>query len=263
MNTKTKILVVEDEKLVGMDVKENLLDMGFFITGVVDSGESALESIKLVKPDVVIMDIIINGIMDGIETADIIRKEHNIPVIFTSANNDDYTLLKAKKVQPYSFLVKPVNPRELSIAVEITVYKRSMEEELRQSKEWFEMTLKSISDGIITVNNKGIITFINQSAQILSGWSREEALGHDLVDVLKFKDFENNFNGNSINEFGDIKYLSTQSLINKNTLELTRVQTNDSIIRDREGNHVGMVIVLRKEKVEDQLGMNNLSLLKA
>src|SRR3990172_7044133 len=214
MNTKTKILIVEDEKLVGMDVRENLQDMGFFVTALVDNSEKAIESIKLLKPDIVIMDIIINGNMDGIETADIIRKDYGIPVIFTSANNDDYTLLKAKKVQPYSFLVKPVNPRELFIAVEIAVYKSNMEEELRESKEWFEMTLKSISDGIITVNNKGIVTFINQSAQILTGWSREEALGRDLIDILKFKDFENNYDGNSVNEFGEIKYLSAQSLVN-------------------------------------------------
>ena len=263
MNTKTKILIVEDEKLVGMDVRENLHDMGFFVTALVDNSEKAIESIKLLKPDIVIMDIIINGNMDGIETADIIRKDYGIPVIFTSANNDDYTLLKAKKVQPYSFLVKPVNPRELFIAVEIAVYKSNMEEELRQSKEWFEMTLKSISDGIITVNNKGIVTFINQSAQILTGWSREEALGHDLIDILKFKDFENNYDGNSVNEFGEIKYLSAQSLVNKKTLEVTRVQTNDSIIRDIEGNHAGMVIILRKSKIEEQLGISNLSLLKA
>ncbi|HJY64005.1 MAG TPA: response regulator [Ignavibacteria bacterium] len=263
MNTKTKILIVEDEKLVGMDVRENLHDMGFFVTALVDNSEKAIESIKLLKPDIVIMDIIINGNMDGIETADIIRKDYGIPVIFTSANNDDYTLLKAKKVQPYSFLVKPVNPRELFIAVEIAVYKSNMEEELRQSKEWFEMTLKSISDGIITVNNKGIVTFINQSAQILTGWSREEALGRDLIDILKFKDFENNYDGNSVNEFGEIKYLSAQSLVNKKTLEVTRVQTNDSIIRDIEGNHAGMVIILRKSKIEEQLGISNLSLLKA
>ncbi len=263
MNPKTKILIVEDEKLVGMDVRENLQDMGFFVTALVDNGESALESIKLVKPEVVIMDIIINGNMDGIETADMIRKEYGIPVIFTSANNDDYTLLKAKKVQPYNFLVKPVNARELFIAVEIAVYKSNMEEELRQSKEWFEMTLKSISDGIITVNNKGIVTFINQSAQILTGWSREEALSRDLIDILKFKDFENEYNGNAVNEFGEIKYLSSQSLVNKKTLEVNRVQTNDSIIRDREGNHAGMVIIIRKSKIEEQLGINNLSLLKA
>ena len=263
MNTKTKILIVEDEKLVGMDVRENLHDMGFFVTALVDNSEKAIDSIKLLKPDIVIMDIIINGNMDGIETADIIRKDYGIPVIFTSANNDDYTLLKAKKVQPYSFLVKPVNPRELFIAVEIAVYKSNMEEELRQSKEWFEMTLKSISDGIITVNNKGIVTFINQSAQILTGWSREEALGRDLIDILKFKDFENNYDGNSVNEFGEIKYLSAQSLVNKKTLEVTRVQTNDSIIRDIEGNHAGMVIILRKSKIEEQLGISNLSLLKA
>ena len=80
---------------------------------------------------------------------------------------------------------------------------------------------------------------------------------------MKFKDFENNYDGNSVNEFGEIKYLSAQSLVNKKTLEVTRVQTNDSIIRDIEGNHAGMVIILRKSKIEEQLGISNLSLLKA
>ena len=262
MDSKTKILIVEDEKLVGMDVRENLTDMGYFITGLVDTSEQAIESIKLIKPDIVIIDIIINGDKDGIETADIIKKEFGIPIIFTSANNDDYTLLKAKKVQPYSFLVKPINSRELFIAVEIAIYKSRMEAEIQHSKEWFEMTLKSISDGIIAINNKGIISFINQSAEILSGWTREEALGRDLIDVLKFKDFETNYDRSNDNEFGDIKYLSSQSLINRKTGEVTRVQTNDSIIRDKDGSQLGMVIVIRKMKIEEHLGTGNLLLMK-
>lgn len=261
MHTKTKILVVEDEKLVGMDVKENLIEMGYIVTDVVESGAAAFESIKSQRPDVVVMDIIIDGDIDGIETADIIRKQYGIPIIFTSANNDDYTVLKAKRVQPYSFLLKPVSARELHIAIEIASYKSKVEAELEASKEWFEITLRSISDGIIAVNNKGIITFMNQSAEILTGWTREEALGKDLIDVIKFENFGNEYKSESDDVTGDIKYLRTQSLVNRRTLEVTQVQTNDSIIRDKEGNHVGMVIVLRREKIEDQLGVNNLTLL--
>src|SRR4030095_8867928 len=151
---KPKILIVEDEKLVGMDVKENLIEMGYNVTDIVDNGEAAFESIKANRPDVIVMDIIIKGDIDGIETADIIRKQHGVPIIFTSANNDDYTLLKAKKVRPYSFLLKPVSSRELQIAIEIAAYKSKIEAELEESKEWFEITLRSISDGIIAVNNK-------------------------------------------------------------------------------------------------------------
>jgi len=256
-----KILIVEDEKLVGMDVTENLTDMGYIVTGIVDNCDSAIESINLVKPDIVIMDIIINGNLDGIETADIIRKNFGLPVIFTSANNDDYTLLKAKKVQPYSFLIKPVNPRELCIAIEIAAYKSKMEEELRQSREWFELTLKSISDGIIAVNNKGLITFINQSAEILTGWQEDEALGRDLIDVLKFKNFESNYNGT--HDFGTIKYINTHSLLNQKTGEINKVQTNDSVINDKNGNNVGMVIILRREKIDDNLSASILSLVNS
>ncbi|HEY3251729.1 MAG TPA: response regulator [Ignavibacteria bacterium] len=263
MHSKCKILVVEDEKLVGMDVKENLTEMGYNVTGVVESGEAAFESIRDSRPDVVVMDIIIDGDIDGIETADIIRKQFGIPIIFTSANNDDYTLLKAKKVQPYSFLLKPVNAREMQIAIEIAVYKSKMEAELEESKEWFEITLRSISDGIIAVNNRGIITFVNQAAEILTGWTREESLGRDLIDILKFKDFENDYKQEPDNEHGDIKYIRTQGLVNRRTLEVTKVQTNDSLIRDKAGNHVGMVIILRKEKIEDQLGLSNLTLLNS
>lgn len=261
MNNDTKILIVEDEKLIGMDVRENLAEMGYTVTGIVDSCESTIDSINLYKPDLVIMDIVINGDLDGIETADIVRKKFSIPVIFTSANNDDYTLLKAKKVQPYSFLTKPVNPRELCIAIEIAVYKNRMEDELRQSREWFESTLKSISDGIIAVNNKGVVTFINQSAEILTGLNNGEALGKDLIDVLKFKDFEGNYSG--VTDFGSVKFLNSHSILNQKTGETHRVQTNDSVIKDKNGNNLGMVVVIRKEKIEQNLSAGGLALVNS
>ncbi len=126
---KAQVLIVEDEKTIAKFVEIHLKNMGYGVTGIADTGELALEKIKERLPDIVLMDIMLKGDMDGIETAKIVRDQFGAPVIYLSACNDNETLERAKITEPFGYLNKPFEDRELQIVIEIALYKRKMEKE--------------------------------------------------------------------------------------------------------------------------------------
>lgn len=112
LQNRVKILIVEDQMITALDLKKQLSDK-FEIVGIVTSGLEALRITKQTQPDIIVMDIMINGKLNGIETAALIRKEFNIPVIFLTALSDDETYLEAKIVSPYKYITKPFKHFEL------------------------------------------------------------------------------------------------------------------------------------------------------
>ncbi|MCK5163599.1 MAG: response regulator [Desulfobacula sp.] len=139
---KAKILIVEDERIVALAIEEALVSMGYQICGNVAAGNSALEMIPAVSPDLVMMDIKIKGSMDGIETAQHLRKQFDIPVVFLTAFSDETILDQAKLVQPAGYVLKPFKFNELKSVVEIALYKIKMEKKLRQAHHELEQKVK-------------------------------------------------------------------------------------------------------------------------
>lgn len=134
--SKAKILVVEDEPLISDDIESYLEDLGYKVSAVVDNANDAIASIKKDKPDLAILDIKIEGSIDGTMLADIINREYNIPFIFLTSNADPFTIDKVKTLQPSGFIVKPFDERDLRSAVEIALHKKPVaEEEAIQEKE--------------------------------------------------------------------------------------------------------------------------------
>ena len=126
---KAKILVVEDEAIVAMDIADTLRKLGYGITGTVPSGEHAIASVKENRPDLIFMDIGLQGEMDGIQTAAQIRSQYSIPVIFLTAFVDEQTLERAKATVPAGYLTKPFEENDLRIAIEIGLYRSTLEKE--------------------------------------------------------------------------------------------------------------------------------------
>jgi PAS domain S-box-containing protein len=122
--------------------------------------------------------------MDGIETARQIRSRFNIPVVYLTAYSDEKILERAKITEPFGYIIKPFNERELRINIEIALYKHKMERELKESEQWLSATLKSLGEAVIATDGKGIIKIINPFAELLTGWKREEALGKPLAKVF-------------------------------------------------------------------------------
>ena len=134
---KLNVLVVEDENIIAKDIQQSLKKIGYSVPVVVDSGEKALEAIERARPDVVIMDIMLAGEMNGIDTADKIREKYNIPVIFLSAFADDNTLKRAKIVEPYGYILKPYKDKELQTAIEVAIYKHEKDTQRQKERDSF------------------------------------------------------------------------------------------------------------------------------
>ena len=181
---KANIMIVEDERIVAADIESILEKLGHGVTGIVSSGKQALEQAELKKPDLVLMDIMIEGDMKGIEAAGRIRSEFNIPVIFITAYADEQTLGQAKLTEPYGYLVKPFDEIELNSTVEIALYKHRMEKKLRESEAWLFTTLQSIGDAVITTDTESRVTFINSVAEDLTGYDSDFAKGKQLGEVF-------------------------------------------------------------------------------
>jgi DNA-binding LytR/AlgR family response regulator len=121
MDSFIKILIVEDEMIIGAKVSMFLTELGYEVAGILPRAEEALLQIEENKPDIVLLDIQLKGEMDGIALAKILRTEHQIPVIFLTANFDDATFKRAKEAKPYAFLAKPFKKLDLQRALELTI----------------------------------------------------------------------------------------------------------------------------------------------
>jgi PAS domain S-box-containing protein/putative nucleotidyltransferase with HDIG domain len=186
--SKIKILVVEDESLVARDIQNMLRSLGYEVADVVSSGERAIEAASATSPDLVLMDIVLKGELDGISAAEKLWEEFSIPVIYLTAYADDTTFQRAKLTKPFGYLLKPFEERELQTTIEMALYKSKMETRLREREQWLATVLRSIGDGIIATDGGGRVTFMNPLAEQLTGWSQEEALNKPLPAVFMTKE---------------------------------------------------------------------------
>ncbi|MCE9600325.1 MAG: response regulator [Spirochaetia bacterium] len=146
--TEAKILIVEDESIVALNLQNRLKSLGYGVAGVAASGEDAVKRCGEVQPDLVLMDIMLQGEMDGIGAAERIRKNYDVPVVYLTAYADDVTLDRAKMTEPFGYILKPFEVKEIRTTVEIALYKHKMERMLRESEERYMRTVNGANDGI-------------------------------------------------------------------------------------------------------------------
>ena len=133
--SKVKILVVEDESIVSKDIQHSLKRLGYSVCGSASSADKALELVDSENPDIVLMDIMLKGDMNGIEAAEIIKRNRRIPVIFLTAYADDVTLSKAKVSEPYGYIIKPFKEIDLHTSIEMALYKHKKESEVEKERD--------------------------------------------------------------------------------------------------------------------------------
>lgn len=181
---KKEIIVVEDEIIVAEHIRRSLQNMGYSVPCIVSSGERAIEEVEDKKPDLVLMDIVLDGKMDGIEAAMEIKSRFNIPVVYLTAYSDEKILERAKITEPFGYIIKPFDERELNINIEIALYKHMMENKLKDREHWLNATLNSLGEAVIATDDKGIIKVINPFAEAITGWKQKDALGNSLTSIL-------------------------------------------------------------------------------
>jgi DNA-binding LytR/AlgR family response regulator len=159
--TKANILVVEDEFIVSMDIQSSLKKLGYNVVGAAPSGERALEILEKESPDLVLMDIMLKGEMNGIQTAEIVKQQYAIPVIYLTAYADEATLSKAKVTEPYGYILKPFKEIDLHTSIEMALYKDKKEKEVEKEREMLYSIVdnkeKSVPDFIFVKSNSKLV----------------------------------------------------------------------------------------------------------
>ena len=183
---KGKILIVEDEPIVAMDLKQEVQDLGYDVVGVAESADDALMIVQEQLPDFALMDIRIVGSMDGVQTARALRHWYRVPSIFLTSYCDDATLTRAARTMPYGYLTKPFKSAELKAALRMALDRaRADAREVAERLQVTE-TFNGMPEGILTVSCKGKIRFMNYSAESLTGWNASAAKGKPVHEVLQW-----------------------------------------------------------------------------
>jgi len=263
MTKKAKILVVEDESVVALNIENRLSYLGYEISAVVTTGEEAIAEAAKRQPDLVLMDIQLTGEIDGIEAAELICDRCNIPVIYLTAYGDEETLQRAKITEPYSYIIKPFEAIDLGSAIEISLYKHRIDGELKSREQWLSTTLTSIGDGVITTDKGGAIAFMNPVAENLTGWHHSEALGNPLSEVFRIVDentgeLAENPAENALQSGAKVALENHTILIAKDG---TKIPIDDSAapIKDEKENVTGAVLVFHDiiERKQAELALRN------
>lgn len=176
------LLVVEDETVVAMDLEAQLRAMDYLVCGRADNGEQAFDLAYTARPDLVLMDIVLHGGSDGIATAERIRDELQIPVLFLTAFSDDRTVRRAAAAMPYGYLTKPFQARELRAGIEIALRKAEVERTQRNNERWLVAVLHGVGDAVIATDVEGKVGLANPAALSLLGI--EALSGRSASDVV-------------------------------------------------------------------------------
>lgn len=187
------ILVVEDEIITAIDIQSSLENLGYIVPSTASKGEEAIEKVETLQPDLVLMDIVLKGDIDGVEAAGIIRDRYQIPVIFLTAYSDDATLNRAGITEPFGYLLKPFDDRELHTTIQIAIKRHEAEKQIREQRDLAE-ELRQEAEKLVELKSRYIsmtshefrtpMTAIQMSAELLEHyshkWSDEKKQKHLL-----------------------------------------------------------------------------------
>jgi CheY-like chemotaxis protein len=179
-----KILIVEDEFLIAESMQRMLERLDYHVAGIESSGRRAIERIKEIEPDLILMDINIKGDMDGIETAHKIRDRFTIPVIYMTAYEDSEIIERAQITEPYGYLLKPIKERDLKSTIKMALYKSQIDKKLASVKAMLLTVFNSIGIGIIITGSNGNVILLNPVAIKITGLNKEDAIGKPLNQIF-------------------------------------------------------------------------------
>jgi PAS domain S-box-containing protein len=238
------ILVVEDESIIALDIKTTLQALGYDVRAIASTGQEAIDKAEQVRPDLVLMDIHLRGEMDGIDAIHRIRKQLDVPVIYLTAYADPATVQRARETEPYGYLLKPFEQRELQIVIEMALHRHEVQRRLRESERWLSATLRSIGDSVIATDGEWRVRFMNPAAEKLTGWQADEAIGRELAQIVP------------VSIAGQPRPLAAEDQRSRGGIARGTLTTRDgrrvpieessTTIRDEAGRVVGSVLAIRE-----------------
>lgn len=241
---RIRILIVENEGLVGCDMAACLSGLGYRVVGTCATGEEALRLYDDLQPDLVLMDVHLDGPLDGIETTKRLQQKGHVGVVYVTACADLETVQRARETQPHGYLLKPFSQDELRLTVEVAASRHLHEmDRVRREQSYFE-TFESLADGVIAADLAGVIVFMNPAAARITGWEQGQVVGRSLHEVFRIY--------HASGEPAAVELSTAAHSAHERTVWLTTlngnrvaVQDRSTPLRDQSGQLTGVVILFR------------------
>lgn len=242
---KGRILIVEDEPIVALDLQQEIKQMGCEVVGVAESAEEALLAVSNCQTDLALMDIRIAGSMDGIQTARLMRGLYGTPSIFLTSYSDESTVTRAARAMPYGYLTKPFQSGELKATLRVALHKAKLDARQDAANHTMALTIGGMHEGVLLLSCDGRVQFMNRAAEALSGWTLASAKDRPFPEVLNLREgkrqaamaLERREDGLSAEEFGSTLIHPSGST--------TLVDVCVTQIANAEGQHEGFVMTIR------------------
>jgi len=260
----SNILIVEDERIVAKDLAAFLEGMGYIVCGSLSSGEETIEKVGDIKPDLILMDIMLKGRLDGIDTADRIKKHYDIPVVYITAYADETLLKRAKITQPFGYILKPIERRDVHFSIEIALLQHSLMRQTKKNEETIRTLLDFTFDCECLIDPDNNYIYISPSCERITGYSPEDFMNNpELLEHIHYPDDNDSAikrlqeaRENQESKFIEFKILTKQGeikwihlicrpVIREGTFQGTRVSLLDITI-NKENEH-------NLSKIKDQL----------
>jgi diguanylate cyclase (GGDEF)-like protein/PAS domain S-box-containing protein len=259
-----KILVIEDEEILTVDIRNSLHRLRYDVHKITNSEKQIIQTIVDINPDLVIMNICLIGELEGVKVIDTIKINLKIPVLYLTDNLGLKTFSNNHFKEPFSYIIKPFTERELSNAVEMALYKDKIQKQLQQENQRLLTVINSMGCAVVMTDINAYIQMMNPIAEILTGWQQKEALGKFLGNVLNLVDKDTG---------EEIVHIVTQAMAAGVVLQLPekcilvardgkKIPIGDTVapIRDSSGMITGAVIVFQditqRKQQEAQLVRN-------
>jgi PAS domain S-box-containing protein len=255
--TKTRILICEDEVMLAKDLSRSLKNLGYEVVERVSSAEEALQMVEESKPDLILMDIQLDGEMDGIETAAKIRSRFDIPVVYLTGYAEKDVLNRAKKTGPYGYLSKPVGLLELRSTVDTALYKHEADKKVRESEAKFRSAFEYSGVGMALVGLDGNFLSVNPSVTHILGYSEQEILGLNFKEITHPDDLKKSIENYQALLSGAGTHYELEKRYIRKEGETIWGQLNVSLVRDISGNPLYCVVQIKditeRKKAQEEL----------
>lgn len=243
----TRVLIVEDERIIVLDLTDRLRRFGCDVIGSCATADEALDFARAENPDLVLMDIMLSGDRDGIEAATQLRDELGTPVVFLTAFSDDEVLERAKQAEPYGFIIKPFKERELYSVIELATYKAEMEKQIRSHERLLGSILNTIGEAVLSIGTDHTVRFANPAAGELLASDAENLTGKRLEDLIETYSEENDSPVSLLpkqGQYGGLHFINNIYMTGPHGSQVL-LSGSVSVVRNATGHVTGYTIALR------------------
>jgi signal transduction histidine kinase/AmiR/NasT family two-component response regulator len=235
---RARILVVEDEQIVSLDLVGRLDRLGYEVVATAATGPAAIARAEEHRPDLVLMDVKLAGPMDGIAAAARIQETMDAPVVYLTAFGDEATLARAKATGCYGYLLKPFEERELEIVIEVALFRHHTTRRIEEREAWLAATLGGVTEGVVASDAAGKVILVNAAAEAIVGLSADAARGRDAADVIRLAPGEDT-------PAPPWAAVAPQQVLTAGDGSTRHVEARAAPIRDKRGKPIGSVWVIR------------------